>query len=437
MAIKRRRIFICLCALILAIVIAIIGVVVSLVVKSLKTKDDKKHDNVNSSKATSSSYEPSTATVVNMGDMMVHSTQLDGARISSDGTYDFSAFYKYVSPYFKKADLAVANLEVTFGSTQSGKYSGYPAFNTPDILADNLWDSGIRLLLTANNHCYDTGLFGLKRTVNIVKEKGFSFTGTRESADQPTYTVNNVNGIKIGSVCYTYENKCDVAGRKSINGAVISTEANDLINSFSYNNIDSFYENAKNTISEMKKDGAEFIVFYMHWGEEYQLKQNVWQDTISQKLCNLGVDLIIGGHPHVIQPIKYLTSEDSQNNTVCVYSMGNAISNQRQELMSPECTTGHTEDGMLFYYTVERDSKGNVALTSVDIIPTWVNKYRGGSGYLYTIVPLENENFGIQNYGLTGTEAAKSQKSYIRTKTIVSAGLTECQKALGCKLTFE
>lgn len=195
-----------------------------------------------------------------------------------------------------------------------------------------------------------------------------------------------------------------------------------------------FYTEAENVINAMKQNGADAIVFYMHWGEEYQLSANTWQKTIAQKLCNLGVDVIVGGHPHVVQPIELIHSEDSQNTTVCIYSMGNAISNQRQEIMD-SCPTGHTEDGMLFYYTFAKYGDGTVALSGVDIIPVWVNRYRGGNGYQYTMYPLENADMA-NNYGFDTTELSKAQKSFERTKNIVASGLNECQQYLGCKIRF-
>ena len=173
----------------------------------------------------------------------------------------------------------------------------------------------------------------------------------------------------------------------------------------------------------------------MHWGNEYQLKQNTYQDTIAQNLCNLGVDVIVGGHPHVIQPMKLLHSEDSQNTTVCIYSTGNAISNQRKELMD-SCPSGHTEDGVLFYYTFDKYSNGDVVLSGVDVIPTWVNKYKGGSGYQYTMYPLDNADSGSA-LGLDATASKKAAASYERTKAILAAGLTECQTALGCDVRFK
>ncbi len=380
-------------------------------------------------------YVVSTATVVNTGDILVHSPVLAGAKVGD--TYDFSDFFKEAKSYFTATDLAVANLEVTLGGTESGSYLGYPTFNCPDTLLDTVEDSGIDLLLTANNHCYDTGVYGLKRTVQQIKlRKALDFLGTKEAETDPTYIIKDVGGIKIGMTCFTYENKSTAAGRKSINGNLISAEANPLINSFSYENIEEFYQTAQTVIDNMKKDKADATVFYIHWGEEYQLKENTWQDTIAQKLCNMGIDVIVGGHPHVVQPIDLLTSEDSTHQTVCLYSMGNSISNQRQEIMHPECTTGHTEDGVLFYYTFQKYSDGKVVLSGVDLIPTWVNKYSGKSGYIYTMYPLEKQNDGAEKYGLTGSAATKSAASFNRTKEILGAKLTEIQQNLGCTVRF-
>lgn len=438
-AILKRRIFLSVVSLMLVICLTALGLVINAVIKHDRSAKNNTTSDI-SSQVDLSESTPSptqvvaTATVVNTGDIILHSTVLDGAK-TNDGDYDFSAFFTETESYFKSADLATANLEVTLGGTESGAFSGYPAFNSPDSLLDFIDDSGIGFLTTANNHCYDTGVFGLKRTVQQLKQKGIDFIGTKETDSDPTYLVKNVNGIKIGMVSYTYENSAG-DGQKSINGNIVNSQANSLINSFSYDRLSQFYTEAENVINSMKQNGADAIVFYMHWGEEYQLSANTWQKTIAQKLCNLGVDVIVGGHPHVVQPIELIHSEDSQNTTVCIYSMGNAISNQRKEIMNPECTTGHTEDGMLFYYTFQKYGDGSVQLTAVDIIPTWVNKYRGGSGYQYTMYPLKNSDMA-ETYGFDTATVSSAKASFERTKNQVSKGLTECQQYLGCDLTFQ
>ncbi len=380
-------------------------------------------------------FKETTATVLSTGDIMVHSPQLTGAYVPSSGLYDFSAFFKETAPYFKNADLSIGNLEVTFGGNEGREYSGYPMFNTPDSLADAIKESGLNLLLTSNNHSYDTGLSGLKRTVSVLKQKGIDFTGTRETETEPAYLIKKINNINIGIINYTYETSPQnpTEGRKYLNGSVISAEANNLINSFSYNKIDAFYTDIESNLTQMKNDGAEFLVVYIHWGNEYQTSPNTHQKSIAQRLCNMGVDIIIGSHPHVIQPVELITSEDSLNTTVCLYSTGNAVSNQRQELMT-SCPSGHTEDGMLFEFTLKKTKEG-VFLTALDLIPTWVNKYLQNGRYQYTIYPIENPD-DLSKYSFNATALQKAKKSYERTKSIVAAGLTECQQSIGCDITF-
>jgi len=184
----------------------------------------------------------------------------------------------------------------------------------------------------------------------------------------------------------------------------------------------------------MKSEGADAIVFYMHWGEEYQRSPNTWQKSISQKLCNMGVDVIVGGHPHVLQPMEIIHSEDSQNSTVCIYSTGNSVSNQRKELMD-SCPSGHTEDGVLFYYTFDKYSDGTTVLSSVDLVPVWVNKYKGGSGYQYQMIPMENAD-DAGKFGLSSAEATRAKQSFERTKTLMEKGLNECQQHIGCDIRF-
>ncbi len=433
-AIRKRNIFLCCVAA--AAVVIISAIVLGIKFVSNVAFSPASTSNSSSVSSETEPYIVSTAKVVSTGDILVHSPVLAGAK-RGDGSYDFSDFFKAAKAYFDDSSLSVINLEVTLGGSESGAYLGYPAFNTPDSLLDSIKDAGLDLLLTANNHCYDTGLAGLKRTVQKIKEYNLDFVGTRETEEDQRFVVKDVEGVKIGMACYTYENTCQTPGRKSLNGNIISEQANNLVNSFSYERIEEFYADAQKTIEEMKKQKADTIVFYMHWGEEYQLKQNTWQETIAQKLCNLGVDIIIGGHPHVVQPMALLTSEDSSHVTYCLYSMGNSVSNQRQEIMHPECTTGHTEDGVLFYYYIDKYSDGSVAISNVDIIPTWCNKYSGGSGYIYTMYPLENENAGAEKYGLSGSAASKSAASYERTKQIVAPGLNECQTHLGVTPRFQ
>lgn len=426
-AIARRRAFIAMLSLLLAAVIALLVVVI----KAIKNNDDTTgngsdalYSSDNSSSDEESTPQPKeiTATVLNTGDILIHDNVLWGAE-QEDGSYNFSQFFKQANTYIKSADYAVANLEVTLGGPEAGPYKGYPNFNCPDSLLNYVKADGFDMLLTANNHILDNDLAGMNRTVKQIKANSMDCLGVRENSSDPAYVIKDINGIKIGMVAYTY------GTNNSANGA------SELLNYFSSSNLPAFYTKAQSAIDNMKQNGAEAIVFYMHWGVEYQTKPNTYQKDIAQKLCNMGVDVIVGGHPHVLQPIELIHSEDSQNTTVCLYSTGNAISNQRISEMTGLCETGHTEDGVLFSYTFTKDQDGDVALSAVDIIPTWVNRYGQKGNYQYTMYPLENAAMA-ENYGFDAATVKKAKDSYERTRIIMGEGLSECQQHLGCEIRF-
>ena len=432
---KHNNRLLCLALAVLVLVIGFLGfLTVKISTASTAGNAKEKTSATNVSSQSEPEFIETSATVMSIGDIMVHSPQLNGALNSSTGDYNFDCYFKEIAPYFAISDLNVGNLEVTFGGNESREFSGYPLFNTPDSLADSIKNAGFNLLLTSNNHCYDTGLAGLKRTAQVLKQKGIEFTGTKETDADPAYVIKQVNNINIGIINYTYETKCLTEGRKYLNGNPVNSEANGLINSFNYDKLDAFYSEIGAYLKEMDTKGAEFKVVYIHWGNEYQTYSNTYQKSIAQKLCNMGVDMIIGSHPHVIQPIELVTSEDSQNTTVCLYSMGNAVSNQRQELMT-SCPSGHTEDGMIFEFVLKK-TKAGVTLESLDLTPTWVNKYSVNGKYNYTIYPIENPN-DLGKYSFNATALSKAQKSYERTKAIVAVGLTACQQSIGCPVTFQ
>lgn len=371
----------------------------------------------------------SSATVSATGDILMHMPCVQAGETSSG--YDFSPFFTYVSEYIGKADYAVANLETTLCGTDNGyKYSGYPSFNCPDEIVTALDTAGFDMLLTANNHCYDTNTKGYHRTQKVVSEAGLSYTGSIPDEDTPNYLVEDVNGIKLGMICYTYETSND-PNVVAPNGITMKDADEALINSFNVEELDTFYQRIGGQIAEMKQAGAEALVLYIHWGEEYQLKENNTQNTIAQKMCDLGIDVIVGGHPHVIQPMELLTStEDESHKTLCLYSTGNALSNQRRENMN--LNTGHTEDGIIFSFTFCKYSDGTVRVEGAEVLPTWVNKYTSGSGKtIYEIYPLDTQ---VENWkekmDLSDKTEERCRASYERTMKIVGEGLEQINSYL-------
>nr|WP_162990778.1 CapA family protein [Maliibacterium massiliense] len=360
-----------------------------------------------------------TATIGNTGDILVHSPILRESQ-QADGTYSFDPIFTHIAPYAKGVDYATINLELTLPGS---KFSGYPAFRVPDSMIDSIMGAGFSMVTTANNHTNDSGASGMLRTSQVLQEKGLAYTGTRAERAQKNYLVQDINGIKVGMLNYTYGTYL-ADGTKSVNAIACNAETSALLNMFDYDHLDRFYEALATDIKNMRAEGAEALVMYIHWGTEYKLAPNSYQTQIAQKLSDLGVDVIVGCHPHVVQPAALITSEVSGKSTLCVYSMGNAVSNQRRERMD-DIKSGHTEDGMFFTFTFTKYSDGSVAVTDADILPTWVNLYKEGGKQVYQIVPLDKSVpwEGTFNLEKTANGLALAQQSYERTMALVQEGL--------------
>ncbi len=371
--------------------------------------------------------EVSRARISMTGDVIGHTALLKTAYLSKN-KYNFDFIYTHLKRYVSSSDYAVTNLETTLGGSN---YGGYPAFNSPDSLVDAIIGAGFDMLLTANNHANDTSYKGMLRTAQVLNKKGIDFIGTVEHEEDKRYIVREVNGIKIGMICYTYEGRArDSKGYKYLNGIMEKRTAR-LINTFNVRNLDEFYKEFGERMDAMKAEGAQVIVAYMHWGKEYALEPNGDQRNMAQKLCDMGVDVIVGGHPHVVQPMQLLTgTTDSTHRTVCIYSVGNSVSNQRKEIM--KLKTGHTEDGVYFSFTLSQYSNGRVIVSDVDVLPTWVNVYRNKKTGrdVYEIIPLDKSAADWKKaFSLSDKSAEDAEKSYDRTMKIVGAGLEACRKS--------
>ncbi len=364
-----------------------------------------------------------TASIANTGDMLMHKPVFQSA-LRGD-TYDFSETFAYFDDYVSAADFSVANLETTLAGN-SYPYSGYPQFNCPDNIVLGLKNTGFDLLLTANNHSYDTGSTGFYRTQQVIAQQGLAHLGTVSDGDAPLWQIQNINGISIGMLCYTYEtdNNPEVT---ALNGIPLSRDCAACIGTFSYSELDRFYGEMAENMEQLAAAGAEAVVLYIHWGEEYQLQENQQQRTIAQKMCDLGVDVIVGGHSHVVQPMALLTSSTQpEQKTVCLYSMGNALSNQSRHTLQTAPNKEYTEDGLLFSFTFAKYSDGTVILESVHILPTWVYRCQANtpSGFRYQILPLDEEA------PLPEEIHSLAQASHARTMSVVGPGLEQVQHYL-------
>lgn len=372
--------------------------------------------------------ETSRATILAVGDVMMHVPIINSGY--SAGGYAYDYIFAPVADYVSGADFAVANLETTLAGTDNGDiYSGFPKFNAPDALADALKNTGFDLLLTANNHSYDTGAYGLNRTLEVLADRELLSLGTKPDDQENPWLIQEINSIRVGMVCYTYGEISDT-GRKSVNGLPLQQALNDNINIFDYEKLDLFYDELGRHITDMKTLGAEAIVLFIHWGNEYHTSQSSIQTAMAQKLCNLGVDVIVGSHPHVIQGMEILTSEtDSAHTTLCAYSLGNALSNQRAEKM--DLDTGHTEDGIMLNFTFAKYSDGQVYLDTAGILPTWVHVHYGNTGRTYRVLPLDKEIGSWKDaFSIGSDDQRAAQSSYDRTMALLATDLKFIEEKL-------
>ena len=275
-------------------------------------------------------FPPQQATMLFAGDAMMHQGQIDAAQ-RADGTYDFGGYFDAIAPWVIEADYAVVNLETPVAGP---KYSGYPCFNAPDSYVDALKSAGFDMMLTANNHTLDRGDRGLRTTVSTLNAKGVDHIGTYTNAAERASAlpyIKDVNGFKVGFLNYTY----------ATNGIRIKGDV--VVDYIDRKVIDK-------DIKATRAAGAEILVVAMHWGDEYKLLPNAYERSLAQFLKERGVDLIIGGHPHVIQPMMLEPNEHNEGrNTLLVYSLGNFISNMK---------TTDTTGGAMVRVTLKRDEQG-------------------------------------------------------------------------------
>lgn len=367
-----------------------------------------------------------TATVGTIGDLLMHSPIFNSCK-QADGSYNFESVFRYGKDTFSALDYAIANLETTFGGPNHPHVPNVH-YSCPDQLADSAVEAGFDMFQTINNHSGDSNADGLIRTIEVTRAAGLATLGTQLPGEKP-YAIVEVNGIKIGMVGYTWAFEI-VGDLFSLNG-MERIKYEGQANYYSKQNPDKLYNELKPIMENMKADGAEVTMIFIHWGEEYETKENAAQDKMAQKLCDIGFDVIVGGHPHVVQPMALLEStENPGHKTYCIFSLGNAVSNQRDGI-SPKFS-GYTEDGLLFNVTFEKYSDGKVYVSDLEAIPMWVNMHSNNGGREYNILPLnkQNEDQWKETYQMTDGQFSSAQKSYDRTMGIIGEGLKACQDDL-------
>lgn len=292
--------------------------------------------------------------IVFAGDAMQHSAQIEAAR-TPGGEYDYSECFEALTPYISAADYAVVNLETPLGGKP---YSGYPCFCSPDSYAEALKNAGFDMFLTANNHTLDRRDKGLRRTVMMLDSLGVDHIGTyRDSAERVGRIplVKDIKGYKVGFLNYTYGTN----GIKPGPDVVV-----DYIDTMAM----------KRDITATRGAGAELVVVAIHWGDEYRLLPNAAQKRVGKFLLDNGVDVVMGGHPHVIQPMELRVSSegDALRRQLLVYSLGNFISNMK---------TRDTRGGVMVRLSLKRALDGRAYIDGARYLPVFTIPAGGGHNF--------------------------------------------------------
>lgn len=252
-----------------------------------------------------------TISIFALGDNLLHMPVINSGR-QSDGTYEYSHLFELLQPHIKNADMAVIGQETVFGGEKFG-YSGYPLFNSPTGMGKTLANEGFDVVLHASNHVLDKWAEGIENTLAFWKDyPNITVLGINDSEeDKQSIDIKEVKGARIALLNYTY----------GTNGLVLPQGKEYLVNYID--------ENKMQTDIAYAEENTDFTIAFMHWGTEYSIKPDDFQKNLAQKMCDWGVDLIIGSHPHVIEPVEWIESENG-NRMLVYYSLGNFVSRQKE-----------------------------------------------------------------------------------------------------------
>ena len=275
------------------------------------------------------------------GDAMQHSTQYKWAWNPTAKTYNYEPNFRYLRPYLEEADINIVNFETTLSGSP---YAGYPRFRTPDAFFNAMVDAGFQVFALANNHVLDGDKKGFARTLKRLSPHPYlgAYMDTLQRSQQYPLILH-IAGIKIALFNATYGTNGLLPSRPNCVNYIETEQLEiDLARSLQDTTID-------------------LRIMYIHWGTEYQLRHNAYQQGVGQWLADLGIDLVIGGHPHVVQDYQVLTASDGRRVPV-VYSLGNLISNQRWE---------HSNGGIMVTVDIDRQMR---QVVSINAIPVYVHK---------------------------------------------------------------
>lgn len=329
-----------------------------------KSQSKEKADDNSEKPKENKNLEKKEITITCWGDYMNHITQIRQAKATN---YDFTDSFAVIKDIVGKSDLSIVNLETTIAKDESDM-SGYPEFATHENVIKALKDTGFDVVSTANNHAYDRRLKGIDRTIEIIEKYGLKRTGTFKENESTNPLIVDVKGIKVGFFSYS----------QMLNGyekLMLNSGRDTAVNLIDMDKI-------KKDVDYLKKNHADVIMCYMHWGEEYSDYPNSYQKNTFKKLADMGVDLVIGSHPHTIQKSEVI--ENNGKKSYCVYSLGNLVSDQRESYGQYY----GVEIGV--YSDIKIEKIGDkTTVKSFENKPYYVDKYTDSVTTRYVVVPVK------------------------------------------------
>lgn len=325
-----------------------------------------KKDTISTHLKTEKSDDAKVVSFIFTGDIMQHELQVKSAYYEDKKAYDFHSQFENVKPIFDTTDVVVGNFEVTLGGPP---YSGYPSFSTPDALLYAVKDAGFKYLGFANNHVYDKGKKGFERTLNMFDSLDMPYTGgflnAADKAKRHPLVIEE-NGMRIALFNYTY----------GVNGNM--TEAPNLLNIY---NKDMILKDLKQ--SETENFDARII--YFHWGTEYERVQLPSQTELANFCFENGADVVIGAHPHVIEPMEYKTftkADGSKKQVLVAYSLGNFVSNY--------ATWRYADGGAMISFKFRKEADKPPEIIQPEYHLIWVYRPVRAAGDLrrYSVLPV-------------------------------------------------
>jgi poly-gamma-glutamate synthesis protein (capsule biosynthesis protein) len=317
---------------------------------------------------TSPDYQPPPSMILTaVGDLVMHMPVVNSAFCPTENTYDFRPIFSEIRENLSTADFTVGVLETSL-TGEASKYSGYPRFNTPYQIADALQWAGFDLVFTAHNHSLDQGVNGIKNTLSYLESINLPATGSRRHHEQKPYYITEINGIKLAFFSYT----------TITNGLQPPANMKWILNILDYSKL--AWE-----ITQVRQAGVDGIIMALHTGEEYQSYPSEADQQLCHRLFELGVDIILGSHVHVIRPLQTVVIKDpfSERLKSCfiAYSLGNFLSNQRWQ---------YSDCGLMLSLRISKNLfHPGIDIELLSCFPLWV--YKSNHQYrIFQVPPPES-----------------------------------------------